>query len=525
MFETNFSGWDWMVVAVYLSGSLGIGILANRYIHSISSYLVGGRAAGTSLNVATYIGTGLGLVTLMYSGIDGFSRGFSYITVAFIGFTVSVLVGSSGFVIRPLRRMRLLTIPEFFGRRYRPGVRILAGSICALAGVLNMGLFPKMGATFITFVTGIGGDDPASAAMTVNLITSALILLVLFYTVLGGMVSVMVTDYIQFLVLSFGMGLGVYFVLAHPDLGWGTMSETIAHHRGERMFNPLATGGYGWVWLLFNILLFTAATVCWAPDASRALTARDEKGTMRTFLLASPAQFVRAGIPVLWAIAAFCMVSRSPELTAHFFPEGLAEDPLPARAGGAMPLLLGKILPVGLLGVFTAGMMAAFMSTHDSYFLCWASIIARDVVSPMTRSRLTERQEIKVTRICIIFIGIFLMVWGVWYELPESVWTYMMVTGTIYLSGAATALIGGIYWKRASSTGAVAALAAGLLSILGIDPILNLLNRLLCESSFGFQISKEVLGLFNYIFCVIVFVLFSLLFPDREVKTAEKEGS
>lgn len=169
--------------------------------------------------------------------------------------------------------------------------------------------------------------------------------------------------------------------------------------------------------------------------------------------------------------------------------------------------------------------MAAFMSTHDSYFLCWASIIARDVVSPMTRSRLTERQEIKVTRICIIFIGIFLMVWGVWYELPESVWTYMMVTGTIYLSGAATALIGGIYWKRASSTGAVAALAAGLLSILGIDPILNLLNRLLCESSFGFQISKEVLGLFNYIFCVIVFVLFSLLFPDREVKTAEKEGS
>ncbi len=72
---TNFGTLDWVIVVVYRIASLAVGLFANRFIHSISAYLVGGRASGTSLNVATYIGTGLGLVTLMYASI-GRRHGF-----------------------------------------------------------------------------------------------------------------------------------------------------------------------------------------------------------------------------------------------------------------------------------------------------------------------------------------------------------------------------------------------------------------------------------------------------------------
>ena len=51
-------------------------------------------------------------------------------------------------------------------------------------------------------------------------------------------------------------------------------------------------------------------------------------------------------------------------------------------------------------------------------------------------------------------LGAVLLIWGVWYDIPKSVWTYMAVSGTIYLSGAGVVLLGGIYWKRASTVGA-----------------------------------------------------------------------
>jgi SSS family solute:Na+ symporter len=513
--ETNFAALDGVIVAVYLAASLLIGVFANKYIHSTRDYLIGGGRSGTSLNVATYIGTGLGLVTLMYASIDAFSHGFAYVTLALIGLFTGLLIGSTGLVIGRLRQLRLMTIPEYFERRYSRNLRVVGGVICAVAGIVNMGLFPKMGATFITYATGLHASVE-NPEMVVNLITSLLILMVLIYTVLGGMVSVIITDYIQFVVLSIGMALGVYFCLTHADLGWNTMLSAIAEHRGERMFNPVAAeGGYGWTWMIFNLLVFLVVGFSWAPDATRALTARDASVARRTFLLSSPGMFVRLAVPALWAVAAFTLVSQSPELTAYFFPDGLSEAP--RHAAEAMPATLGAIVPSGLLGILVAGLLAAFMSTHDSYLLSWSSVISRDIVGPLSKEPLTDRQEITITRMSVVGIGIFLLIWGIWYELPDSVWNYMAVSGTIYLSGAGATLIGGVYWKRASTTGAWAAMLCGLFAIVGLflDPV----NAGLKNLGFEGQLTAPALGLFNFGLCAVMFVLFSLLFPDASPKS------
>ena len=133
MFTTNFGPTDWWIVAVYLVGVGVLGVLANRYIHSVADYMVGGRGSRTALNTATRIGTGLGLVTIMYAAMDGFQKGFSYMTLGLIGVAVLAVLGSTGFVIARLRQMSLTTIPEYFERRYGKTVRITAGVICAAA--------------------------------------------------------------------------------------------------------------------------------------------------------------------------------------------------------------------------------------------------------------------------------------------------------------------------------------------------------------------------------------------------------
>ena len=224
IFLTNFGWIDWGIVAVYLVGVVIVGMVVNKYIHNVADYMVAGRNTGTSLNVASHIGTGLGLVSIMYSSIDGFARGFSYLMIAVLIFIIYIVFGTSGFVIYKLRKMRLVTIPEFFQTRYTKKIRVISGVMCVLAGVLNMGLFPKMGAIFIAFVTGLG--NTANQAYMVNLITSILIVLVLIYTVMGGMVSVIVTDFIQFIILSLGMGVGLYYCLSHPALSWENIVST-----------------------------------------------------------------------------------------------------------------------------------------------------------------------------------------------------------------------------------------------------------------------------------------------------------
>lgn len=555
-FSTNFTNLDWVIIAVYMTMPLAVGFFAYKFIRNVKGFVLGGSAAGTSLNIATYIGTGLGLVTLMYASVDAVQHGFAYVTLAIIGFFVVAMLGATGVVISPLRKMGVLTIPEFFEKRFSSRVRILGGFLCVLAGVLNMGLFPKMGAVFLTYATGLG-DTAMDATVMINIITSILIVLVLIYTVLGGMVSVIINDYIQFIVLSIGMGLGIFFCLTHEDLGWNKMVDTISSERGEMMFNPLAervdvvpkevsretldgilekapedirkvvqdekTGelkpvkleSYGWTWIAFNILVFFIAGFCWAPESSRALTARNPAVARRTFFFASPGYFARLGIPALWAIAAFTLIAQTPDLKDFFFPthelygmQGPIYEP-----AAAMPLALGKIVPTGLLGLLIAGLLAAFLSTNDSYLLCWSSVIARDIISPIRGERLTGRQEILIIRVSVVLIGIFLLAWGIWYKLPDSVWNYMSVSGTIFLSGCGIALLGGIYWKRASTVGAYASMFAGLLAVAGL--FLDPLNNMLKEAGCTITLTMPGVGLFNYGLCAVAFVAFSLLFPDK----------
>ncbi|MFH1744296.1 MAG: sodium:solute symporter family protein [bacterium] len=503
MFSTNFSTLDGMIVVAYLVGVFLAGVVVNRYVHNVADYMVGGRGAGTALNIATYLGTGLGLVTLMYGSMDSFNKGFSYVMISLITVPVGIFVGATGFVVHRLRTYNLVTIPEFFERRFDKKTRVIAGMTCALSGILNMGLFPKMGATFITYSTGLAATGHAEM---VNWVTSLLILLVLIYTVMGGMVSVIVTDFIQFIILAIGMGIGVFICLTHVDLGWTRMITTLSETRGEMAFNPFHPDSYGWLFMIWMLVSAMAGAACWGPEASRALTSKDARTTQRTFLFAAPSLSIRAIVPAIWAVAALCFFSQFPDLSAHFFPDGLSGKAI--NADQAMPLFIGKVVPVGLLGVLVAGLMAAFMSTHDSYFLCWSSVLVRDVIGPLKGRPLSDKEQIRITRIVITCIAMFLLVWGIWYELPDSVWTYMAVTGNIYVCGCATILIGGMYWRRASTAGAIAALAGGLVSILGVflDTLQNWLPWL----------SAGMLGLGNYVFCVCIFVIVSLLFPDRK---------
>jgi SSS family solute:Na+ symporter len=113
------------------------------------------------------------------------------------------------------------------------------------------------------------------------------------------------------------------------------------------------------------------------------------------------------------------------------------------------------------MGLVIAAMLAADMSTDSSYMLTWGGIIYNDILAPFRKSKWSEKRGLLWNRMIIAIIGIFLLIYGLWYPLKGDLWTYLNVTGTIYLSSISTLLVACCYWKKANNWGATGAIVLG----------------------------------------------------------------
>lgn len=495
LYATNFTTLDWVILLTYVCIPVAIGVLVRKYVRGIGDFIVAGRSLRLWLAIATMSGTEIGMVTVMYNAELGFKHGFSALHIAVMEFSCILAIGLTGFIVYRLRKMEVMTIPEFYGKRFGPKVRVLGAIILALGGILNTGLFLKASARFMVGVAGFSDPSGLKIMMTVML------LIVLVYTVLGGMVSVVINDFVQFLVLSVGMLLGTYCVF--QTVGWRTLFQVPAGVNADAWLNPLHEGsGFGPLYVGFMMVQLLAAGALWQTGTQRALAAKSPRVARQLYACSSISYAARRIIPMLWGIGAFVFMSNVPEfLSAFQGPEALSSEL-------GMPLFIAKIVPSGLLGLLSAGMFAAFMSTQDSYLLSWSAVITQDIIAPLRRRELSDRARLLITRVCIVTVGVFLLVWGLWFEAPVSLWNYMAITGTIYLAGAFMVVGAGLYWKRASTTGAYLALCAGVVAVLGIGPWTQ-------GAPVPWYLSDRFFGLLAFVLAFVGMVVGSLLFPDR----------
>jgi SSS family solute:Na+ symporter len=502
--ESNFALIDWCIVIGYLLVIVAVGVYIKRYISNVTDFIVAGRGLKTFLAVATMVGTELGLVTVMYSAQKGFTGGFAAFHIALASAIVALVVGLTGFIVVPLRRMKVMTIPEFYERRFGQGVRILGGTILAFSGILNMGMFLKAGSIFVMGITGM------TEVIYLKIIMTVLLGMVLLYTALGGMVSVVVLDYIQFVVLSFS--LLATSLLSIRYLGWHNIIETVSRIQGQAGFNPFHSEGFGTSYVIWMFFLGLVNCAIWQTAVIRACSAESTRTVKRFYTLASVGFLIRFLIPCFLGICALVYVAQNEVLKNIFMPNNSSADSQVILM--AMPVFLSQILPVGLIGIISAGMLAAFMSTHDSYLLCWSSVLTQDVVAPWFKKGLSSKARLTLTRIFIVVIGVFILVWGLWYDLGQDLWDYMAISGAIYFTGAIALLVFGLYWKRASKAGAYLSLICGFGAISGLKPVQALL---------GIDLPSAIVGLIAIALAMVLMVVGSLLFPDRSKPLEHKE--
>jgi SSS family solute:Na+ symporter len=231
------------------------------------------------------------------------------------------------------------------------------------------------------------------------------------------------------------------------------------------------------LWQALNQL---AVVLTWQTVIQRVLSSRDARVARQVYVRTSFYFVGRFLIPAFWGMAA--MVA-------------LGASQLPSNSLHAMPTLLATLLPTGLIGLVIASMLAAEMSTDSSYLLTWSSILYNDIVSPLRKTPFGDRLGLYANRLIILGIGAFLLLYGLWYQLPGRVWDYLSITANIYLSSISVLLVACCYWKRANATGALAAIVGG-----AFTPIVFLLTGLAQHvaiaglASFGLSAAGMILG-------------------------------
>ena len=185
----------------------------------------------------------------------------------------------------------------------------------AFGGLLNMGLFLKVGAMFIVGITGMEPDGNALKVVMVVLLA-----LVLVYTVIGGMISVVITDYIQFVILSIGLLVAGW--LAIKSVGWDNLFETVRTHKGEAGFNPVAAdSSFGFEYIAWMFFLGIVNCALWPTAVARALAMESTASLKQQYTWSSISFAIRMIIPNLLGVCAFVFVlTKAPDLQQLFSP-------------------------------------------------------------------------------------------------------------------------------------------------------------------------------------------------------------
>ncbi len=422
-----------------------------KYVGGISDYLVADRSMGFHLGLLSMMCTEIGMVTYVYYAEMGYKAGFAALTVAFPTAIAFYILGRTGFIIKPLMEMKIMTIPEFFSIKFNNRIRLYIGILMATGGILNFGVFPGVEAKFINIVTGIS-QEYVLVTMVVMLTV------VLLYTLMGGMVSVILTNYLQYALLSLGMiFITVYGII---KIGWANILEAVTVNFGDSGINPFfpsaIEGEFGIGFLIWQFLLWISILVCWQAISMRLFSSKNTKTGQKIYVWSALMFLARAILPVFWGIMALAYL-------------GSNIEPLEA-----LPLLITKLIPKGVLGLIMAGLLAASMSTYSSYLLSWSAVVSQDLIGTtiklLTGKILSSKKQLIISRFTMAAVMIFIIWWSLFHKIEGYLYFYLNMTGMLFIPGTLVCLIFGIYWRKTRTTGAYFSITMG-----AIPPIAYLL--------------------------------------------------
>ena len=516
---------DWLVIAGLLLFITYTAITTKKYTKSVADFLAAGRCAGRYILATAQGEAAMGAISVIYLFEIFIRTGFTRTFWNNVAIPIDIAMALTGFVIYRYRASRALTLAQFFEMRYSRNFRVFAGITAWVAGLLNFGIFPAVGARFFIYFLNIQNHfwhiGPLEVNITLAVIMIILICLALFYTFIGGQIAVLVTDFWQgfFSLIVFMVLVGFLWV----KFPWSQIGESllIASEPGRSLINPFDIAGkkdFGFSY--FAIMWFFAVynRLSWQGTQGyncSAITPHEAKmsqiiGALRSLIVRVSLMIIPLAAITVWYHPDYVdKVAKIISNLQHTFP---GDTTLQSQM--MVPAVLRSLLPSGLIGAFVAVMLGFFISTNNTYMHSWGSILIQDVVCVVRKKPFSTKQHMWYLRLSIGFVAVFAFFFGLLFPLSEYIQMFLAITGAIFMGGAGAVIIGGLYWKRGNTIGAWAALIAGaLLSITSI--VLRILwghiPFLVERWGDEFPINSWILSFWSAAIAIFCYILFSLL--------------
>lgn len=467
---------DWLVVLVPLVVVVIIAGYTRRFVKSVADFMAAGRSAGRYL-VCNAVGeASMGAISVVAIFQMWYQSGFAVGWWQQISAPVGLFITLTGFVIYRYRQSRCMTLAEYFELRYSRRFRIFMGIMAWVSGVLNYALFPIVGARFFMYfcdfprVMTIGSTAvPTEAVVMLVLLGGALA-----FVLVGGQLTAMVTDCVE------GLVSGVMYVIIALALlwifPWSTIHDALVNRPpSQSMVNPFDTSQVA-DFNIWYVLIGTVGaiynTMAWqGGHAFRASALNPHEAKMGN-ILGSWRGFAKTVMFALLAACAFTYLNHPDYATGAAWVNDAVGRIENKAVGDQMrvPLALSHLLPIGLKGMFASIMLFALLACDSSYMHSWGTIFAQDVVLPFRKHRLTPQQHIRLIRWSIASVAIFAYFYGLWFPQTDYILMYFALTGTIFLGGAGSAILGGFYTRKGTTAGAYAGMITG--TVMGVTGIL-----------------------------------------------------
>jgi SSS family transporter len=426
------------LVIVYLLVTIAIGLMAAKRVQNSSDFAIAGRHLPMAMIVTTTFATWFGSETVLgipakfvNGGLHGvvedpFGAGFCLI---FVGL----------FFAGKLYRMTLLTISDYFRERYGRVVEV----VCSLIIMVSYLGWVSAQVTALGLVFNLLSDGVVSLelGMVIGVVS------ILAYTLFGGMWSVAITDFIQMIILV--VGLSILAVFAAGQAGGADKVVALAISQDMFKFWPEPN--------MKDILFFFASAITIMLGSipqqdvfQRVMSANSIKAATHGPVIGGICYILFAFVPMFLVVSA--MIIMPEQATAL-----IADDPQKV-----LPTLVMTQMPFVMQVLFFGALLSAIKSCASATLLA-PSVTFTENIWRQFHPHQTDKQELRAMRVTVLVFSILVLGYAI---RMQGTSIYEMVSGAyqVPLVGAFVPLTFGLYWKRATTQGAIFALVLGLLT-------------------------------------------------------------
>jgi len=428
----SLNGLDLALIVIYFTFVIGIGFALRRLVKTSTDFFLSGRSLPAWITGIAFISANLGAIEILGMSASGAQYGISIVHYYWIGAVPAMVF--LGIVMMPFYYgSRVRSVPEYLLRRYDRKTHLVNALIFVLSSVLIAGVNLFALSAVLEALLGI----PLAVAIVVSA------LFVLSYIMLGGLSSAIYNEVMQFFVICAGL-IPVVIVALKEAGGIGGLFAKLSTngHDFTSAWSGVGFGGHNpigdWFSLVFG-LSFCLSFGYWTTnfaEVQRAMSAKDDNSARLTPIIGA---FPKAIIPLGIVIPGMAAVLLIPGLGAG---GGLAYN-------YAIPALMDKYLPTGVLGVAITGLLAAFMAgmaaNVSSFNAVWTYDIWQDYIRPGRPDSYYLRIG-RITTVAGVFIGILTAFIAAGYN---NIANYLQTLFSFFNVPIFLAFIVGMVWRKA----------------------------------------------------------------------------